>query len=101
MAGEVTKHTLSMNQAVAALTRAGVRFQQPTPFQLKVGSASYYPSKGTIFCDGEIRARDERGIAAFLRLLRHEGLADPDASLVCVADDLSSIFLDVPDDDYR
>lgn len=91
--------TTAMHQAAAALARAGVHFLQPTGFQLKVGPYSFYPGKGTIYRDGDVRARPEKGLPAFLRLLRDEGHAGADATPVKPVDDPDSYMLELPDED--
>ena len=76
MSNNPADHTTAMHQASAALARAGVNFQRPSPHQIKVGHFSFYPTKGTIFRDGETAARNERGLPAFLRILRATGHTD-------------------------
>ncbi len=41
-----------MSEAIERLREAGIRFQQPTPYQLKVGLLNFYPSTGRITLDG-------------------------------------------------
>ena len=92
-------HTTAMLQATAALARAGVRFQQKTGFQLKVGPFSFYPGKGTIYRDGDLQAFEEKGLPAFLRLLRDDGLAGADATPVKPVDDPEDFVIDLGDQD--
>lgn len=99
MSATAPNHTTAMHQAAAALTRAGVHFHQPSGFQIKVGRFSFYPSKGTIFRDGEMHAREVRGLPAFLRLLRDEGHADANDKPVKPVDDPDAFFINLPDED--
>jgi hypothetical protein len=92
-------HTPAMHQASAALVRAGVNFQQPSPHQIKVGQFSFYPTKGTIFRDGEMQARSERGLPAFLRILRDTGHADADDKPVKPVDDPDAFIVKRLDED--
>lgn len=93
----------AMRQAIAALGREGVHFKQTSGHQLKVGPFSFYPGKGTIFRDTEIRARDEKGLPAFLRLLRGDGYADAGGKPVQPVDDPDAFFIDLgdPDDEFE
>lgn len=94
MPNSPAKHTTAMHQASAALARAGVHFQQPSGFQLKVGPFSFYPTKGTIFRDGETGARNERGLPAFLLILRDTGHADANDKPVKPVDDPDGFIID-------
>lgn len=97
MTNSPANQTPAMHQASAALVRAGVNFQQPSPYQIKVGQFSFYPTKGTIFRDGETGARNERGLSAFLRILRDTGHADAQDKPVKPVDDPDSFIIDLGD----
>jgi hypothetical protein len=56
-------------EAVALLRRLKVRFWRPNKFQLKIGDASYYPGKGTIYVDLNPKALPERGLKALEKYL--------------------------------
>lgn len=99
MPASPTNHTTAMYQATAALSRAGVHFQQPSGFQIKVGRFSFYPTKGTIFRDGDLQARSERGLPAFLRILRDTGHADADDKPVKPVEDPDTFIVKRPDED--
>lgn len=71
--------TAEMAQAIRLLNEAAISFSRPTRFQLKIGSANYYPDRGTIYLDGEAKPERERGIKALLdrvqnRLTQNDGL---------------------------
>lgn len=59
----------SMQDAMLALSKAGVDYELCTAFQIKVGDWNYYAAKGTIYRDGDAAPRPQRGITAFLKLL--------------------------------
>ena len=61
----------AMIEAIEELLAVGVDLRRPANnYQLKVApEISYYPSKQTIFVDGEKGVRPERGIEALLDLL--------------------------------
>lgn len=84
----------AVNETIQVLRAAGVRsVHKKTCFQIKVGPFNFYPVKGTIFHDGEHKARPERGLEAFINLLEMEGMAvspapaTPGARLVVPNDD--------------
>lgn len=58
-----------MRRAIEALTEAGIRFTRPTKYQLKVDDLNFYPTKGTIFRDGDDAVLKERDLEAFMTLL--------------------------------
>ena len=58
--------------AMKALKQEGFPFKRPTEHQLKVGRINFYPGKGTIFFDGNKKAEEETGLAAFIELLRSD-----------------------------
>jgi hypothetical protein len=58
-----------MEGALERLTAEGIRHEQTSDFQIKVGPYNFYPDKGTIFVDQDREARPERGIEDFLALL--------------------------------
>ena len=70
-----TEPSQAMAEAAAALTRAGVKFERKTAFHLKVQAWNFWPSSGKIFRNGGTQKLEERGLPAFIRLLRKEGLA--------------------------
>ena len=50
------------------LRQNGIPFHKPNKHQIKVGPWSYYPSKGTILCDGRSKEK-VRGPEAFIEIL--------------------------------
>ena len=46
-----------------------VPFIRCSRYHLKVQSLNYYIGKGTLFCDGDLAAQDERGVEAFKKHL--------------------------------
>jgi hypothetical protein len=62
-----------MREAIAALTQAGIVFERPSRYQLKIGPANFYPGTGRIFVDGAEAAEPERGLQAFLKRVRQAG----------------------------
>ncbi|UGA43020.1 hypothetical protein HU230_0032820 [Bradyrhizobium quebecense] len=60
-----------MNSAIKRLTALGIRHQQTSPFQIKVGPYNFYPNKGTIYLDGAKTALTERGLEKFLTILNN------------------------------
>ena len=59
-----------MELAIAWLRKRKRHFEQMTTYQLKIEwHVSYYPGKGTIFIDGDIGARDERGLRGLEQVL--------------------------------
>jgi len=62
--------SLKMEVALAQLDEEGIHYRRTTEYQLKVGSYSYYPDKGTIFMDGNSKAHTERGLDTFITLIR-------------------------------
>lgn len=65
----------TMQEATAALQRAGAPFEQKTEFHIKVHAFNFWPETGTIMVDGELKRRSEKGLPAFMRLLRDARLA--------------------------
>ena len=65
----------AVEQAMKALKNAGARYiEKKTSFQIKIGHFNYYPAKGTIYHDGEQKARSERGVQSLIGLLRKSGM---------------------------
>ena len=60
---------LSMLEAITKLNCAGVTFTRTSKHQIKVGDLSYYPTRGTIFRDGDAGAMDDRGLEVFMTLI--------------------------------
>jgi hypothetical protein len=58
-----------MTLALERLAAQRIRHEQTTAFQIKVGPFNFYPDKGTIYRDGDQKARPERGIENFLALI--------------------------------
>jgi hypothetical protein len=58
-----------MLQALDRLRAEGIRYQQTSNFQIKVGPYNFYPGKGTIFMDREVEARVERGLNGFINIV--------------------------------
>jgi len=64
------------NEAMEMLDEIGVLYRVVSDHQIKIGRCiSYYPSKGSIFIDGERGARAEKGLAALRDLVQGLGLA--------------------------
>jgi len=62
--------TAHMNLALERLRTERILHKQTSEFQIKVGSYSFYPGKGTIYMDLDREARPERGLDTFIALLR-------------------------------
>lgn len=76
-----------MRRAIEALNEAGIRFTRPTKYQLKVDDLNFYPTKGTIFRDGDDAALNERGLEAFMALLSKPVHEPHFISMTCLVDD--------------
>jgi hypothetical protein len=63
------RNSLEMRIALERLAAERIRHAQTSKFQIKVGPYNFYPGKGTIYLDGELEARSERGLEEFLGLL--------------------------------
>ena len=62
-------------EAMAMLDEIGALYRITSDHQIKIGRCvSYYPSKGSIFIDGEKSARPDRGLHALRELLIERGL---------------------------
>lgn len=59
-----------MKLAMEHLDAESIRYKVKTAFQLKVGPYSFYPGKGTIYMDGDLESRPERGLEHFLTIVR-------------------------------
>jgi hypothetical protein len=59
----------AINGAVAALRRAGFNCKRPNRWQLKINYLSFYPTKGTIYRDGEQERLPQRGLDELIRLI--------------------------------
>ena len=64
-----------MTDATYALRQAGAAYEQKTDFHLKVEAYNFWPGTGTIVVDGETQRRKEKGLSAFILILRDAGLA--------------------------
>ncbi len=64
----------AMDDACRVLQAAGIQFDQVDDYQLKVGSWSFYPTKGTIFRDEDDRKDPRSGLAAFIAILKQHNL---------------------------
>lgn len=62
-----------MAEALAALKQYNIRFDQPSPHQIKVGRFNFYPSSGKITVDGVGKVA-EKGLDIFLEALRKYGM---------------------------
>jgi hypothetical protein len=59
-----------MELAIAWLRKRNLSFDQKTLYQLKIEwHVSYYPGKGTIFIDGDMVARGQRGLRGLEQVL--------------------------------
>lgn len=61
--------TPEMRYTLDRLNAAGIRYKQTSEFQIKVGPYNYYPGKGTIYLDRESKARPERGLDNFIKIV--------------------------------
>ena len=52
------------------IEQAGFKLRRPTPYQLKYGRASYFPTKKKIMFDGDPNPRLGQSPDDFLRLIR-------------------------------
>ena len=59
----------TVQQAIRWLTEARISFDLKTVHQIKVDDLNFYPTRGTIFRDGDPGALPEHGLAAFIRLV--------------------------------
>jgi hypothetical protein len=65
----------AVEDALQTLRSIGVRSaEKKTSFQIKVGPFNFYPVKGTIMHDSDHKARRERGLEAFINILRKNRL---------------------------
>ncbi len=63
----LAKDPKAMREAISFLEQAGIAAKRPSPYQLKLDEqTSYYPTKGTLFVDGEAGSRPARGMAALI-----------------------------------
>lgn len=60
-----------MKSALDRLQTERINHRRTSPFQIKVGPYNFYPGRGTIFVDGEIKARSQRGLDNFIMLIRN------------------------------
>lgn len=58
-----------MKHAVETIEETGYKLRRPSPHHLKVGTANFYPTTGTITID-PATVHPDRGVEAFLKLLR-------------------------------
>jgi hypothetical protein len=65
-----SKHSLKMGLAIKRLKELGIEFDKVSEYQIKVGEWNFYPSKGTIFRDGDPRKLRDHGLEAFTRIIR-------------------------------
>ncbi|HEV7326492.1 MAG TPA: hypothetical protein VGN91_15630 [Bosea sp. (in: a-proteobacteria)] len=65
-----------MRKAASMLKANGVRFQIKTVHHIKVGELNFYPTRGTIFRDGDAGALKQNGLEAFLKLVRPREIED-------------------------
>lgn len=63
-------------KAASVLKANGVRFQIKTVHHIKVGELNFYPTRGTIFRDGDAGALQQNGLDAFLKLVRPQEVED-------------------------
>ncbi len=56
-------------KVVAFLKAHGIRFWRPSPHQIKVGQWSFYPSTGSILCDGK-KKEAKTGAGTFIEIIR-------------------------------
>jgi hypothetical protein len=64
------KASLAMGLAIKALIKNKIAFEKKTEYQLKVGDLSFYPIRGTIYRDGDLKALPEKGLEALIALVR-------------------------------
>ena len=61
--------TPEMRHTLDRLCAAGIRYKQTSDFQIKVGPYNFYPGRGTIYLDSETKARPERGLDNFIKII--------------------------------
>jgi len=60
-----------MIAAITELENAGIDAKRPSRWQLKLDRhTSFYPDKGTLFVDGEVGQRPERGMCALMEWIK-------------------------------
>lgn len=67
-----SKQSLKMGLAIKALLQLKIPFQKTSEFHLKVGDWNFWPSSGSIYRDGDPQKRPERGLDAFIKLIKSE-----------------------------
>jgi hypothetical protein len=64
----------AMDNACCVLHAEGIQFDHVDDYQLKVGSWSFYPTRGTIFQDEADQKDPRSGLAAFIEILKQHNL---------------------------
>jgi len=63
-----------IHNAKQRLDEECISYLAPVRHHLKCGEFNFYPTTGTIFVDGEIKPRSEKGIEAFIELLANRSI---------------------------
>lgn len=75
----MTPHPDPVVEAKAWLDQRNLPYTIKTKYQIKIGrEVSFFPAKGTIFIDGEERARERTGLRALEEVLIKLGYIQPD-----------------------
>lgn len=61
-----------LQDALDKLKTAGIRHRQTSPYQIKAGTYSLYPAKGTIYRDGDPSKLELKGVNDFIALVKRE-----------------------------
>ena len=64
----------AMQLAMAWLDARGIHYQHLPPHQLKIDAVNFWPGRGTITKDGELKKRPVKGLAGLEATLLAEGL---------------------------
>ena len=64
----------AMQLAMAWLDARGIHYQHLPPHQLKIDAVNFWPGRGTITKDGELKKRPDKGLAGLEATLLAEGL---------------------------
>ena len=64
------RNSPKISSALERLRADRIPHKQTSEFQMKVGPYNFYPGKGTIFMDRDVKARPERGIESFIPRLQ-------------------------------
>jgi hypothetical protein len=68
-----------MQQATDYLDHEGIRYFQPSEYQIKVGRYNFWPCSGTICLDGASSREGQSGLHAFIAIVRRLKEKNPKA----------------------